>query len=49
MTYISNLVGVFVSGTYLAITFEVEIAVGYVLAYICKTVGSTCPYKMLTM
>ena len=32
---------------YLVITFEVGIAVGHVLAYISKRIGSLCTYSML--
>ena len=41
-----HLVGIFVSGTYLVKTCEVRIAVGCILAYTCKTVGSICPCCM---
>ena len=36
LMYMPNLVGIFVSRTYLAITSEVCIAVGCVLAHVCK-------------
>ena len=36
--------GIFVSGTYLAITYEVEVTVGCVLANMCKLLG---PYAYI--
>ena len=36
--YIPSLVNIFVSGIYLAVTCEVDIAVGCVVAYVCKYV-----------
>ena len=48
MAYRPNLVGIFVSGTYLAITCEIEAAVGFALAYICKTLGLYA-HNMLVM
>ena len=47
MAYIHNLVGIFVSGTYLAITAEVEVVAGCVLVYMCTNVGSIFPFSML--
>ena len=34
MVYVPNLEGIFVSGTYLAITYEVAVVLGCVMAYI---------------
>ena len=39
LTYVSNLEGIFVTGTCFAITFEVEVTVGCVMVYVCKNVG----------
>ena len=39
MAYMLNLVGIFLSGTYLAGTCEVEVAVGCVLVYVFKNIG----------
>ena len=39
MSNIHNMAGIFVSGTYLAITCEVEIELGCVLPYLCKNTG----------
>ena len=48
MACIPNLVGIFVSMTYLAITREACIAAGgCVFADICKNVGSINPFNML--
>ena len=44
--YMPNLVGIFVSGTYLAKTHKVEVAVGCILAYVCKNVWSICLVSM---
>ena len=41
-----NLVGRLVSGTNLAKTCEIEGAVGCVLVYLCKYVGSVCQFSM---
>ena len=49
MTNMPNLVGLFLSATYLTITFEVEIAVGFILIHMCKNVESVCPYSMLAV
>ena len=51
MAYMPKLVGIFVSGTYLAITDEVGVAFGCVLAVIFKLLsfGSTFPDSMLVM
>ena len=45
----SYLVDMFAPGTYLAITCEVEVAFGCVLAYICKPAGSICSFSMLAI
>ena len=47
IAYLPNLMNTFVSGTYVAITCEVEVAVGCVLAKIYKIVESICPCIML--
>ena len=47
--HIPNLVDIFDSCTYLAITGETDCAVDGVLAYIYKNVGSTSPFGMLAM
>ena len=47
MAYMPNLMGIFVSGIYSGLTCEVEAAVGYGVAYVCKNVGSICPFSML--
>ena len=47
LAYIPNLVGIFVSSTYMAIKSEVCIAVGFALGHICKNVGSICPFNVL--
>ena len=38
-----NLEGIFLSGTYFAITYEVENAFGCVLAYLYATMFGLCP------
>ena len=46
----SNLVGIFVSRTYLEITWKVLcIAVGFVLAHMYKNVSSICPFSVLAV
>ena len=47
LAYMPNLVGIFVSSTYLAVIWEVCIAVGCVLTHMCKNVGSIYPFDML--
>ena len=49
MAYIPNLLGIFVSITYYAITCVAETAVGCILAYKCKNVGSICQCRMLAI
>ena len=49
MTYVPKLVGIFLFGTYLAITCKVETEVACVLAYICKIGGSVFPFSMLSL
>ena len=49
MASMPNLVGIFVSGTYLTITCEVEVAIGCVLTYIYKNIGSVCSCCMLAV
>ena len=46
LAYMTILMGIFVSGTYLAITCEVDNAVGFDLAYICKNVGSIFSFSI---
>ena len=40
---------IFVAGTSIATTCEVDIAVAYVLAHIYKIVSSTCPYSIMAV
>ena len=44
MAYMTNLVAILVSETYMAITHKLDIAVGCILAYECKNVGSIYPF-----
>ena len=44
-----NLVGIFVSSTYFAITLEVYISVGFILAHMCKNVEPIWPFSMLVV
>ena len=39
MIYMPSLVGIFVSGTYMMITFYIEVAVGYILIWTCQYFG----------
>ena len=45
LAYVPNLLGTFVSGTYLGITGEVEVAVGCVAVIYAKMLG---PHNILT-
>ena len=47
--YMPNLVGIFVSSTYLAITWEVCIAVSCVLEHGCKNIRSMYAVNILVM
>ena len=47
MAYMLHLRGMFVVGTYMEITCEIDIAVGFVLAYVCRNVESVCPFSMV--
>ena len=49
VAYMSTLVGIFLSGTYLAITCEVGIAVHCVMAHELKIVGSICPFNITAL
>ena len=49
MAHMPNLVGIFVSGTYSAITCEIEVVVDYILGYKCTNIGSICPCSKLTV
>ena len=49
MAYMSSLVGLFVPSTYLAVTWEVYIADGCILAHMCKNVGSIYPFSILVI
>ena len=49
MVYMPNLVCIFVSSIYLAITWEVCIAVGCVVAHACRNVCSLCPFNILVV
>ena len=44
-----HLRGMFVAGTYMAITCEVDIAVACVVAHICKNVGSVCVFSIIAV
>ena len=46
MAYIYSIFGIFVSNIFMVITFEVYLAVGYVLACISTIVRSICTYRM---
>ena len=41
--------GIFVVGIYMAVTYEVIIAVGCVLAYLYSSVGSIFPYSIMAV
>ena len=47
LTHLPNMMGIFVSCTYLEITIEAEVTVGYVLVSVFKIVGSVCLFSML--
>ena len=47
--HILHLSDTFVAGTYITITFEVDIAVPCVLAHICKNVGSVCLSNVISV
>ena len=47
MRYMFYLVRKFLSSTYLAIKCKVKVALGPVLAYICRNLASICPFSML--
>ena len=49
LAYMPNILCIFVPSTYLAIRWGVCIAVGYVLADLCKNVGAVCPFIMLVV
>ena len=49
VAYMPNLMDIFVSGTYFAITCEVEVAAGYGVAYKCKNVGFICQFSKFFM
>ena len=44
-----NLVGIFVSGTYLTVTYDVHVAVGCGLAYLCLNVEFICPLSIIAI
>ena len=44
IVYMQNVVGIFVFGTYLEITCEIEVAVPCVLTHICKNVHANVAY-----
>ena len=46
VAWMPNFLGIFASGTYLAVTCEVDGAFGYVLVYICRIVGSVFHFSM---
>ena len=41
--------GIFVSGTYLAIMYEIGVAVGYLLVDMGKYVGSVCTFSIMAV
>ena len=47
--HMPNLVGIFVSCTYLAITGQLEVAFGCVLVYMCSMLGSKGLFSMLSV
>ena len=49
VAYMWHLRGMFAAGTYLAMMCQVNIAVACVLAHICKTVGSKCPFNSIAV
>ena len=49
LAYMPHLVNIFVSGTYLALPGEIEVAVGFVFPYIYNKGVSTDPCCMLSM
>ena len=48
LAYIPNLVGIFVSGTYV-IKYETDIAFGSILVNICKNAGSFWPFSIMAV
>ena len=49
LPFLPNMIGIFVSGMYLAITCELEVAVGCALVNLCKNTGSIYLFSMLLM
>ena len=49
LAYMSSLVGSFVSSIYMAIAYEVYIAVGCILSHVCKSVRYISPFSMLVV
>ena len=47
LAYMTNLVGIFASSTFLTVTSKVCIVIGCVVAYMSKSVGSVYPFNML--
>ena len=49
MAYVTNVVDIYVSGTCLAVTCEVDVAVACISVYFCKNVNFMCPFNMLAV
>ena len=49
VTHVPSLVGIIISHIYLAITCEVDNAVGYTLGHLCKNVESIYPCSILAV
>ena len=49
MAYIWNLRGILVSGTYMAIVYEVTIVAGFILVDMGKDVNSICPFSIMAV
>ena len=47
--YVSNLVCIFVSCTYLAVTYNLDIAVGCILVCRCRNLVSVCPFSIMAV
>ena len=42
-------VSIFVSSTYMAVVYEVNVIVGYVLVHTCTIITSICQYRIKTV
>ena len=49
MSYMLNFLNIFLSDTSLAITCEVDISGGCVLAHVCKNDKSVCPFSIMAV